>query len=763
MNAQYKVLVVDDDPYILMSLEFLMKKNGYQVMIARNGKEALNIINYYIPDLVLLDIMMPDVDGYAICTHIKSVPETQHAKVVFLSAKTKEADIKKAYSLGAELYINKPFSTRLLIQQVQDLLNKPVERKTKALYESTYVKSIEEPEVFWKKEAEQIEWYSFPKSILSKDENGINRWFADGKINTSYLCLDYHIELGKGDQTALIYDSPVTKTVKKYSFIELRQEVAKMAGGLLSLGVTKGDTVVVYMPMIPESVISMLACARIGAIHSVVFGGFAPHELAIRIDDAAPKAIITASYGIEFDKHIPYKPLVDAAIKESTHKPDYTIVFQRHGMLAEMNSAGDVDMEQLMQKSSEADCVELLSTDPLYILYTSGTTGKPKGIVRDNGGHAVAMKYSMKNVYNAEPGDVFWAASDVGWVVGHSYILYGPLIHGCTTVLFEGKPVRTPDAGEFWRVVEEHKVNIMFTAPTALRAIKKEDADGKLMKNKNLSHLRHLFLAGERCDPATYYWISELIGVSVIDHWWQTESGWPMLGIMMGLEIMAPKAGSAGRPVCGFNVKVLAEDGSVIDDSSEGYISIKLPLPPGCLPTLWKNDAWFKESYLSHFDGYYATGDGGYRDEDGYFYIMGRVDDVINVSGHRLSTGEMEEIIAHHPTIAECAVIGIADELRGQRPVGLIVLKDGQGKNENEIEDELVKLVREQIGAVAYFRNALIVKRLPKTRSGKILRKTLRQLADGIRFTVPSTIDDPTILDEIATCFNNRKIGIAFQ
>jgi len=507
-----------------------------------------------------------------------------------------------------------------------------------------------------------------------------------------------------------------------------------------------------------------LACARIGAIHSVVFGGFAPHELSIRIDDAEPKAIITASYGIEFDKRIAYKPLVDHAIMEAFHKPQHVIIYQREGLSAEMSDERDIDMQELLQSATPSDNVSLLATDPLYVLYTSGTTGKPKGIVRDTGGYAVALKYSMKNIYNVNAGDVFWAASDVGWVVGHSYIVYAPLIHGCTTILFEGKPVRTPDAGEFWRVAAEHKVKSMFTAPTAIRAIKKEDADGLLMKNKDLSNLKTLFLAGERCDPATYHWVNDLLQIPVIDHWWQTESGWPMLGIMMGIEQIPAKAGSAGKPICGFDVRILEDDGSVITlDNEEGFVAVKLPLPPGCLPTLWKNDEWFKESYLYHFPGYYLTGDGGHLDKEGYYYIMGRIDDVINVAGHRLSTGEMEEIIARHPAVAECAVIGIADELRGQRPIGLLVMKDNHHNEEAELENELIQLVRDQIGAVAFFRNALLVKRLPKTRSGKILRKTMRMMADGAPFTVPSTIDDPAILDEIKDRFIERKVGIAFQ
>lgn len=763
MQSKHKVLVVDDDPYILMSLEFLMKKSGYQVMIARNGAEAINAVNTYMPDLILLDIMMPDVDGYAICNYIKQSEILKHCIVVFLSAKTKEADIKKGYELGASLYISKPFSTKFLMREVGQLLEGST-AKVKPEYDTEFKKSIALPVEYWQEQAKKIQWFEFPKTILSKNEQGLYRWYEDGKLNISYLCLDYHIEKGRGEQTALIYDSPVTKTIRKYNFIELRNEVAMFAGGLIKLGITKGDTIVIYMPMIPQAIIAMLACARIGAVHSVVFGGFAPHELSIRINDAEPKAIITASYGIEVDKKIAYKPLVDHAIMEAYHKPTNVIVYQREGLSAEMEDERDIDMQELMQSATAAACIPVLATDPLYILYTSGTTGKPKGIVRDSGGYAVALKYSMDQIYNVAPGEVFWAASDIGWVVGHSYIVYGPLIHGCTTILFEGKPVRTPNAGEFWRVAAEHQVKSMFTAPTAIRAIKKEDPDGEMLKNKNLSNLKTLFLAGERCDPATYHWVSDLLNIAVIDHWWQTESGWPMLGMMQGIDQSPTKAGSAGKPICGFDVQILEDDGSnIFNDNEEGYIAVKLPLPPGCLQSLWKNDEWFKESYLYRFPGYYLTGDGGHKDKEGYFYIMGRIDDVINVSGHRLSTGEMEEIISHHPAIAECAVIGITDELRGQRPVGLVVLKDNHPKEELELENELIQLVRDQIGAVAFFRNAILVKRLPKTRSGKILRKTMRMMADGAPYTVPSTIDDPEILNEIAEILTKRKIGIAFQ
>lgn len=629
-------------------------------------------------------------------------------------------------------------------------------------YNTIYRESIDNKESFWKEQAALLHWYKTPQTILSQTEKGFYRWFADGEINIAYLCLDFHVENGRGEQTALIYDSPVTHTIKKYSFRELLDLVSRFAGGLQANGIGKGDTVVIYMPMIPQAVIAMLACARIGAIHSVVFGGFAPHELAMRIDDALPKAIISASYGIEFDKTIPYKPLVDRAIEEALHKPPVHIFFERTVGYDELDGVSEIDYNQLLLSEPVA-CLPVLSGDPLYILYTSGTTGKPKGIIRDHGGYATALKFSMDQIYDAKPGEVYWAASDVGWVVGHSYIVYGPLLQGCTTVLYEGKPIRTPDAAAFWRVISEHGVNVMFTAPTAIRAIKKEDHEGEGIRRYDLSSLKYLFLAGERCDPATYHWIKDLLQLPVVDHWWQTETGWPMVGLMMGDHHLPPKAGSAGLPVCGYEIHILSDDGVELGKGKEGYIAAKLPLPPGCLPTLWKNDDRFIAGYLQHFPGYYQTGDGGYLDEEGYCYIMGRVDDVINVSGHRLSTGEMEELVAAHPAIAECAVMGIADELRGQRPIALVVLKDGRQIEEEVIEEELVSLIREKIGAVAYFRNAAIVKRLPKTRSGKILRKTIRQIADGESYTLPSTIDDPRILEEIREALEERKLGLAFN
>ena len=630
-------------------------------------------------------------------------------------------------------------------------------------YQELYQYSMLEKEKFWAEQSRLLKWFKEPSNILSLDEKGFYHWFADGEMNTCYLCLDYHVEQGRGEQVALIYDSPVTNTIKKYSYTELRNAVAKFAGGLQSLGVTKGDTVVIYMPVIPEAAIAMLACARIGAIHSVVFGGFAPHELSVRIDDARPKLVISASYGIEVNKLIPYKTLVDDAIAESQHKPAYKIFFQRQVGYDTLNGKDELDFLDLMENSVAADCVTLLSTDPLYIIYTSGTTGKPKGVVRDNGGYATALKFSMKSFYNIDPGEVFWAASDIGWTVGHSYMIYAPLLHGCTSIMYEGKPIKTPDAGTYWRVIEQHKVKALFTAPTAIRAIKKEDPKGQLLKQHDLSHFQTLFLAGERCDPPTYHWINDLLHTPVIDHWWQTESGWPMLGIMTGIEQLEPKAGSAGLPVCGYDIEIFSEDGELLGANKEGLVVAKLPLPPGCLPTLWKNDERFKKGYLERFPGYYLTGDGGHKDNDGYFFVMGRIDDVINVAGHRLSTGEMEELVAMHDSVAECAVVGISDEMRGQRPVALVLLKDGMAIEENKLEEELVDIIREKIGAVAYFKNATVVKRLPKTRSGKILRKIICHIADGKEYAIPSTIDDPLILTEISDKLKERKIGVAFQ
>ncbi len=630
-------------------------------------------------------------------------------------------------------------------------------------YPAEHQKSTENPEQFWREKAEDIAWFKFPEKILSTDENGFYRWYEGGTLNTSYLCLDYHVEQGRGEQVALIYDSPVTHTIQKFTYTELRDKVALFAGVLAAKGVSKGDTVVIYMPMVPEAVVAMLACARLGAIHSVVFGGFASHELALRMDDAQPKVILSASCGIEFDRLIPYKPLIDAALQEATHQPDYHIILQRPMLRAELGSARELDWNEALLSAQPVSYVPLEAHDPLYILYTSGTTGKPKGIIRDNGGHAVAMKYSLGAVYDTRPGEVFWAGSDIGWAVGHSYIVYSPLINGCTTLLFEGKPVRTPDAGTFWRVISQHQVKTFFTAPTAIRAIKKEDSAGRLFKNYDVSCLKYLFLAGERLDPPTYEWASDLLNIPVLDHWWQTESGSPMLANMAGLGLQPIKPGSSCTPVPGYEVQILDEEGQVLGAGEEGYVVVKLPLAPGSLPTLWQDDERFRSAYLDRFEGYYLTGDGGYRDADNYFYIMGRVDDVINVSGHRLSTGEMEEMVAAHPAVAECAVVGIADALRGQRPVALVVLKDRQDISQESLETELVQSIREKIGALACFKSAIIVKRLPKTRSGKILRKIIRKIADSEPFEPPSTIDDPLILDEIRATMKENKLGAEFN
>lgn len=618
-------------------------------------------------------------------------------------------------------------------------------------YTSHYHRSVADPEGFWAEQSKAIDWFEAPRQILSKDADGLYRWFEGGKMNTCHLALDYHVANGRGDQTALIYDSPVTETFQRFTYREMLDETARLAGALQSLGVEKGDRVIIYMPMIPQVVFAMLACARLGAIHSVVFGGFAAHELALRIDDARPKVLLTASAGIEFDKIIPYKPFVDAALKEAKHQVDHVVLYQRWMHRAELTDARELDWVDLVQAAKPVGCTPVDATDPLYILYTSGTTGKPKGIVRDNGGHAVALRYSMQQVYHAHPGDVYWAASDVGWVVGHSYIVYAPLITGCTSVLYEGKPIRTPDAGAFWRVISDYKVNVMFTAPTGFRAIKKEDPEGLLKAQYDISSLDHLFLAGERCDVATLQWAQKLLNIPIIDHWWQTESGWPMLTTPReNGEFHPVKPGSAGRSVPGFQVHILDADANALGHGEEGAVGIKLPMPPGCLPTLWQASDRFKEGYLAAYPGYYFTGDGGYQDEDGYTYITGRIDDVINVAGHRLSTADMEEIVAAHPSVAECAVIGIADELRGQVPAGFVVLKTAETIGPATLEAELVAMVRNQLGALACFKKALIVKRLPKTRSGKILRRVMRCIADETPYQAPSTIEDMSVLEEIA-------------
>ena len=630
----------------------------------------------------------------------------------------------------------------------------------RASYQHDYKRSIADPEAFWMEQAQKIRWYQKPQKSLSKDSDGFYRWFKGGKLNTCYLALDVHIEDGRGNDLALIYDSPVTQTVQKFTFLELRDKVSRFAGGLKKLGVEKGDTVIIYMPMIPQAAIAMLACARLGAIHSVVFGGFAPHELAIRIDDAKPKAIVTSTSGIEIDRIIPYKPMVDDAIRLAKHKPEHVIVYNRKLGAIRPDAEYDIDCATLMKMADPVACTEVDATDPLYILYTSGTTGKPKGIIRDNGGHAVALNYSMKYVYGMNPREVFWAASDVGWVVGHSYIVYAPLIYGCATVMYEGKPIRTPDASSFWRVISDHEVKVMFTAPTAIRAIKKEDPNGKLLKKFDLSGLRYQFLAGERCDAATLAWTQEKLKIPVIDHWWQTESGWAMVSNMMGYpDFTEVKPGSASRPVCGYNLKVLREDGSEANANEEGFVAIKLPLPPGTLPNLWGDTQRFINGYLKTYEGYYFSGDGGYVDDDGFVFITGRVDDIINVAGHRLSTAEMEEVVASHPEVAECCVIGIADELKGQIPLAIAVLKSGSEMEHFRLETEVIEDVRKAIGPVAALKNVLVAERLPKTRSGKILRKTIRAIADGVPYKEPSTIDDPEILNELIKLFTEEQIG----
>lgn len=627
-------------------------------------------------------------------------------------------------------------------------------------YKEIYAESIEQPEKFWKKQADAIEWYHKPEVILSEDGNGYPLWYEDGELNICYLALDKHIQDGYGDQTAIIYDSPVTQTIKKYTYTEVKTEVAKLAGGMLLLGLKKGDIAVIYMPMIPQAAFAMLACARIGVTHSVVFGGFAPHELAIRIDDCKPRLIITASSGIEVDRLLAYKPLVDEAIALATHNPKKVIVFNRKLGARVPFKKYDVDYDALVYGSEETECIPVNTTHPLYILYTSGTTGKPKGVVRDTGGCAVALKFSMTHIYNVQPDAVFWAASDVGWVVGHCFIVYGPLINRNTTVIFEGKPIKTPDASTFWRIIAEHKVNAMFTAPTAIRAIKKEDPEGEFIKQYDLSSLKTQFLAGERFDIATLEWYQKHIPAPAIDHWWQTESGWPMIANMMGVEQLLIKPGSVGKAVCGYDIRIFSENGIELPPNEEGYVVIKLPLPPGTLLDLWKDNSRFKAGYLDKFPGYYFSGDGGFKDEDDYIYITGRVDDVINVAGHRLSTAEMEEIVASHQSVAECAVIGINDDLKGQNPLALVVTKLEVEMEHFQLEQEIVKLVRQQIGSVASLRNVVIVDRLPKTRSGKTLRKLMRSIADGENFQIPSTIDDETIIDQIIEVFKKYEIGV---
>jgi propionyl-CoA synthetase len=614
-------------------------------------------------------------------------------------------------------------------------------------YAHEFGRSLSDPAGFWADAANNIDWYQPPSVVLDDSNPPFYRWFPDGVLNTCFNAVDRHVRDGRAEQPALIYDSPVTGTQRTYTFAALRDEVARFAGVLRGLGVDKGDRVIVYLPMIPEALFAMLACARIGAVHSVVFGGFAAHELATRIDDAAPKVIVSASCGIEVSRVVEYKPILDRAIDLAQHKPDRCVILQRPQAVAALTAGRDLDWESAVAGAEAVDCVPVAATDPLYILYTSGTTARPKGVVRDNGGHAVALRWSMDNIYDTRAGEVFWAASDVGWVVGHSYIVYAPLLAGCTTVLYEGKPVGTPDAGAFWRVVAEHGVKTLFTAPTAFRAIKKEDPAGEFAQRYDLSRFQYLFLAGERLDPETYRWAGELLGIPVIDHWWQTETGWPIAADLMGLEPMPTKAGSPTVPVPGYDVRVLDADGAEAKPGETGEIVVRLPLPPGCLPTLWHDDERFVTSYLEAHPGYYITGDGGYRDGDGYVYVMGRTDDVINVAGHRLSTGQMEEVLASHPAVAECAVIGVHDDTKGQVPRGFVVLKAGVSAAPSAVSAELVQLIRDRIGAVAALRRVDVVTALPKTRSGKILRKTMRGIADGRDEPVPSTIEDPAVLD----------------
>jgi len=616
-------------------------------------------------------------------------------------------------------------------------------------YDEAFAQSINDPNAFWGAAAEDCHWYKKWDKVLDDSNKPFYRWFVGGEINTCYNALDFHIENGRGDQDALIYDSPVTNTIKKYTYNELRDEVAKFAGAMAAQGVTKGDRVLIYMPMIAEAAIAMLACARLGAVHSVVFGGFAANELATRINDAKPKIIVSASCGIEVAKVIKYKPLLDEAIEIANSKPEKCIIIQRPMETASMIDGRDLDWKELMATAQPHDCVPVAATDPLYILYTSGTTGEPKGVVRDNGGHVVALKWSMKNIYNVDAGDVYWAASDVGWVVGHSYIIYGPLFRGCTTILFEGKPVGTPDAGVFWRVIADHNVKTMFTAPTAFRAIKREDPKAELMKKYDLSNFKALFLAGERLDPDTLHWAENSLGIPVIDHWWQTETGWAICANALGVHQFTVKEGSPTKPAPGWNVQVVDPENNQVKAGEIGALVVKLPLPPGTLPTLWNNDTRYIESYLDEFPGYYKTADAGFIDEDGYVFVMSRTDDIINVAGHRLSTGAMEEILADHPDVAECAVLGVGDNLKGQVPVGFVVLNAGVDRDNNEILKEVVQSVRDRIGPVASFKKATVVKRLPKTRSGKILRGTIQKIADNEEYKVPATIDDPTILGEM--------------
>ena len=626
-------------------------------------------------------------------------------------------------------------------------------------YADLYRRSIDDPEGFWMEQAQAIDWVTPPTRALFADNAPLYEWFKDAQVNTCWNAVDRHVEAGRGNQLAIIHDSPITHSTKGITYKELQARVASLAGALRAKGIQKGDRVIIYMPMIPEALEAMLACARLGAIHSVVFGGFAAHELAVRIDDATPKAIIAASCGLEPGRVVHYKPLVDAAIDAATHKPDFCVIFQREQEVAKLIEGRDFAWHTFQYGVEPAECVPVSGDHPAYILYTSGTTGQPKGVLRPTAGHLVALNWTMKGLYNIEAGEVFWAASDVGWVVGHSYICYAPLIAGATTIVFEGKPVGTPDAGTFWRVIQNHKVRSFFTAPTALRAIKREDPEGLLIKDYNLKNLQALFLAGERADPDTVMWAQRHLGIPVIDHWWQTETGWCIAGNPLGVELMDVKVGSPTVAMPGYDVQVLDEGGHPLPKGQLGAIAIKLPLPPGTLPTLWNADARFRKSYLEHFPGYYETGDAGYVDADGYVYIMARTDDVINVAGHRLSTGAMEEVLASHRDVAECAVIGVADELKGQLPMGFLCLNKGANRPHAEVVKECVNLVRDRIGPVAAFKLAVVVDRLPKTRSGKILRATMAKIADNEPWKMPATIDDPAILDEIAVAL--KTLGYA--
>ena len=626
-------------------------------------------------------------------------------------------------------------------------------------YKEIYQRASEKPQEFWAQAAEDLIWQKKWQKVLDDKNAPFNTWFAGGKINTCYNALDRHVEAGSSDRVALIYDSPLAATKEKITYLELRDRVAAFSGVLKKYGVGYGDRVVIYMPMIPETVVAMLACSRIGAIHSVVFGGFASNELAKRIDDAKPKLIVSASCGLEPGKLVEYKPLLDGAISLSKNKPDYCIIVQRDMHQAELNEKRDIDWHDAHNKVTPTDCVEVEATDPVYILYTSGTTGIPKGVVRPTAGHLVSLKWSMKNIYGVDPGEVYWAASDVGWVVGHSYIVYAPLFHGCTTVLYEGKPVGTPDAGAFWRVISEHQVACMFTAPTAIRAIKKEDPDGKLIREFKLDCLKSQFLAGERCDPDTLEWTEKMLKVPVVDHWWQTETGWPIASNCLGIELLDIKPGSPTCAVPGWKIDVLDESCKPVPPGEIGAISLKLPLPPGSLPTLWQNDKRFVDSYLTRYPGYYETGDAGIIDQDGYLHVLSRTDDIINVAGHRLSTGGMEQVLAEHQDVAECAVLGVSDQLKGQVPLGLLVLKDGVNTEHKQIIEDVIRMVRAEIGPVAAFKVAVIVKRLPKTRSGKILRGIIQKIADSADYDLPATIDDPHILMEIKEAL--QKIGYA--